>query len=140
MVVEVKSRAQEAIGKREEGEKPLVVEQDHLRTRLIVVEAQIEKNQVAKGKLIKLKLVVVVHFKGMQLLPPVSKTTEFMRKNLEKKLKEVKEEVQLAEQFLRRIIPPAAVGQPQAFTPFISLEMFIFNFCIKIWIFYLPMW
>ena len=86
---------------------------------------------------------MVAHFKGMKLLPPASKTTEFLRKKLkiqEKKLKEVKEEVHLAEQFLGRIIPPAAVCQPQAFTPFISLEMFIFNFCIKIWIFYLPMW
>ena len=47
----MKNGAQKAIGKREDGERPLVVEQNQLRTRLNAVEAQIEENQVAKEKL-----------------------------------------------------------------------------------------
>ena len=59
LVVQVESGAQEAIGKREEGERPLVVERDQLRTRLNVVEAQIEEKQVAKEKLRSLILLTV---------------------------------------------------------------------------------
>ena len=122
LVVQVDSGAQEALDKRNKGEEPLVVERDQLRTRLIVVEAQIEENHVAKEKL----TVVIANCKEMKKLDPASKalTNLSMRKNLEKKLKEVKEEIQLADQFLKRT-NPAAVGQPQVFTalffPFIDI-------------------
>ncbi len=111
LVVQVDSGAQEALDKRIIGERPLVVERDQLKTRLIVVEAQIEENQVAKEKL----TVVIASCKEMKKLPPASKVAVSMRKNLKKKLKEVKEEIQLADQFLKRS-NPAAVSQPQVFT------------------------
>ena len=113
LVVQVDSGAQEALDKRIKGERPLVVERDQLRTRLIVVEAQIEENHVAKEKL----CVVIANCKEMKKLDPASKATVSMRKNLEKKLKEVKEEIQLADQFLKRTTP-AAFGQPQVITAF----------------------
>ena len=120
LVVQVDSGAQEALDKRIKGEEPLVVERDQLKTRLIVVEAQIEENQVAKEKL----TVAIANCKEMKKLDPASKATVSMRKNLEKKLKKVKEEIQLADQFLKRS-NPAAVGQPQVFTalffPFIDI-------------------
>ena len=69
LVVQLDSGAQEAIGKREEGEILLVVKRDQLRTRLNAVEAQIEENRVAKEKL----LAVVADRQKMKLLPPVSR-------------------------------------------------------------------
>ena len=115
LVVQVDSGAQEALDKRIKGERPLVVERDQLKTRLIVVEAQIEENQVAKEKL----CVVISKCKQMKKLDPAGKATVSMRKNLEKKLKEVKEEIQLADQFLKRS-NPAAVGRPQVFTTLLT--------------------
>ena len=88
-----------------------MVERDQLKTRLIVVEAQIEENQVAKEKL----RAVIVDCNEMKQLPAASKATASVRENLKKKLKEVRVEVELADQFLKRS-NPAAVGQPQVFT------------------------
>ena len=120
LVVQVESGAQEALDKRNKGEEPLVIERDQLKAKLDTVVAQIEENQVAKGKL----CVVIANCKEMKKLDPASKVAVSMRKNLEKKLKEVKEEIQLADQFLKRT-NPAAVGQPQVFTalffPFIDI-------------------
>ena len=120
LVVQVDSGAQEALDKRNKGEEPLVVERDQLRTRLIVVEAQIEENQEAKEKL----CVLIANCKQMIKMAPSSKVAVSVRKDLKKKLKEVKEEIQLADQFLRRT-NPAAVSQPQVlnalFFPFIDI-------------------
>ena len=125
LVVQVKNGAQKAIGKREDGERPLVVEQNQLRTRLNAVEAQIEENQVAKEKL----MAVIADCNEIKQLPAASKATVSVRKNLEKKLKEVKKEVQLADQFLKRTTP-AAVDQPQVYlSPFLFL--FIGSILIK---------
>ena len=62
LVVKVDSGAKEALDKRIKGERPLVVERDQLKTRLIVVEAQIEENHVAKEKL----CVVIANCKEMK--------------------------------------------------------------------------
>ena len=90
---------------------PLVVEQTQLRTRLIAVEALIEENQVAKEKLRSL----VAHCQEIKQLPPGSKATVSIRRNLEKRLKEVREEIQLADQFLNRMIPWSVVRPQQVF-------------------------
>ena len=130
LVVQVDSGAQEALDKRIKGEKPLVVERDQLQVKLDAVKALIEENQVAKEKL----TVVIANCKEMKKLPPASKVAVSMRKNLEKKLKEVKEEIQLADQFLKRS-NPAAFGQPQVFTalffPFIDILSELIDNCVS---------
>ena len=78
-----------------------MVEQDQLRSKLNAVEAQIEENQVAKEKL----HLLITHCKEMKQLPPATKATVSVRKNLEKKLEEVKELGDAP--FLKRSIPPA---------------------------------
>ena len=112
LVVQVETKAEEAIEKREEGERPLVIEQDQLQAKLDAVKALIEENRVAKGKL----RAVVAHCKEMKQLPSARKATAFMRKNLENKLKEVKKEVELADQFLKRSIPPSVVRRVEVNT------------------------
>ena len=60
-----------------------MVEQDQLRSKLNAVEAQIEENQVAKEKL----HLLITHCKEMKQLPPATKATVSVQKNLEKKWK-----------------------------------------------------
>ena len=62
------------------------------------VKAQIDENRVHKTKLME----VVAKCKKIKLLPAARKATVFIRTNLEKNLKEVKEELKLANDFLKR--------------------------------------
>ena len=63
-----------------------------------VVKAQIDENRVHKTKLME----VVAKCKKIKLLPAARKTMPFIRENLEKKMKEVKKEVKMADDFLKR--------------------------------------
>ena len=62
------------------------------------VKAQVKENKVRKEKL----MAVIANCQQMKQLPPARKATAFIRKNLEKNLKEVKEELKLANDFLIR--------------------------------------
>ena len=106
LVDQVESKAEDVIGKREEGERPLVAERDQLKTRLNTVEAQIEENQISKEKLRS----VINACKEMKQLPPFRKSSVFIRKTLIKKLKEVKEELKVANNFLSRSNTHQRVG------------------------------
>ena len=98
LVVQVESGAQEALDKRNEGEEPLVIELDQLQAKMDAVKAQVKENKVRKEKL----MAVIANCQQMKQLPPARKATAFIRKNLEKNLKEVKEELKLANDFLIR--------------------------------------
>ena len=99
LVVKVESGAQDALEKRNEGEEPLLIEEDQLQARLDAVKAQIKENRVHKEKL----LVVISNCQKMKQLTPERKVAAFIRKNLEKSLKDVKEELKLANDFLKRV-------------------------------------
>ena len=94
----MESGAQEALDKRNEGEGPLVVEFDQLQAKSDAVKAQIEENKIHKEKL----MAVIAYCQRIKQLPPTSKATAFERKTLEKNLKEVMEEVKMADDFLKR--------------------------------------
>ena len=98
LVVQVESGAQEAIDKRNEGEEPLVIEEDQLQARLNVVKAKIKENRVHKEKL----LVVIANCQKMKQLPAASKATKSLWKNLKEMQKEVEEEGLLADNFLKQ--------------------------------------
>ena len=99
LVVQVESGAQEALEKRNEGEEPLVIEEDQLQAKLDAVKAQIKENRVHKEKL----LVVIANCQKMKQLPAASKATKSLWKNLKEMQKEVKEEGLLADNFLKQI-------------------------------------
>ena len=98
LVVQVESGAQEALDKRNEGEEPLVIEEDQLQAKLDAVKAQIKENRVHKEKL----LVVIANCQKMKQLPAASKATKSLWKNLKRMQKEMKEEVEQADNFLKR--------------------------------------
>ena len=98
LVVQVESGAQEALDKRIEGEGPLVIEEDQLQAKLDSVKAQIKENRVHKEKL----MAVIANCQKMKQLPPERKGSSFIRENLKQKLKEVNEELKMADSFLNR--------------------------------------
>ena len=98
LVVQVESVAQEALEKRNKGEEPLLIEEDQLQAKLDAVKAQIKENRVHKQKL----MAVVAHCQKMKQLPPERKGSSFIRDNLKQKLKEVKEDIKMAESFLNQ--------------------------------------
>ena len=98
LVVQVESGAQEALDKRNEGEKPLVIEQDQLQAKLDAVKSQIKENRVHKQKL----MAVIADCQEMKQLPPERKGSTLIRENLKQKLKEVNEELEMADSFLIR--------------------------------------
>ena len=97
LVVQVESGAQEALDKRNEGEEPLLIEEDQLQAKLGAVKAQIQENKVHKEKL----MAVIANCQQMKQLPPERKGSSFLRENLKQTLKEVTEEVEQADSFLK---------------------------------------
>ena len=98
-VVQVESGAQDALDKRNEGEEPLLIEEDQLQVKLDAVKAQVKENRVHKEKL----LVVIANCQKMKQLHGASKATKSLWKNLKEMQKEVEEEGLLADNFLKQI-------------------------------------
>ena len=98
LVVKVESGAQEALDKRNEGEKPLVIEQDQLQAKLDAVKAKIKENRVHKEKL----MAVIANCQKMKQLPHERKGSSFIRDNLKQALKEVEEELRIAGECLNQ--------------------------------------
>ena len=121
LVVQVESGAQEALDKRIKGEEPLVIERDQLRTKLDAVVAQIEENQIAKEKL----MAVIATCQEMKQLLPERKGSSFIRENLKQTLKEVKEEVKMADSFLKRTTSKAEAQQDEVI--FIQLHSILLH-------------
>ena len=118
LVVQVENGAQEALDKRNEGEEPLAIEEEQLQAKLDAVKAQIKENKVHKEKLME----VVAKCKKMKQLPPARKATAFIRKNLEKTLEEVKEELKMANEFLKRGTTKA-VNRPDVIIFFVLFSL-----------------
>ena len=98
LVVQVESGAQDALNKRNEGEEPLVIEQNQLKVKLDAVMTKIRVNRFHKEKL----MAVIANCQKMKQISSASKSMAFIRKNLEKNLKEMKEEIKRANDFLKR--------------------------------------
>lgn len=96
MLDEVENGAEASLNKRGEEERPLLAEQDQLKAKLKAVEAQVKENEDCKERLCHQ---IVVQSKKLKLLSAAKKATVFVKKNVEEKLKEVKEQAKLAEQF-----------------------------------------
>ena len=122
LVVQVESGAQEALDKRNKGEEPLVIEEDQLQARLNAVKAQIQENKVHKEKLVA----VIANCQKMKQLPPARKTMGFILENLKENLKEVKNELKLADSFLKRTTSKA-VGRLDEVRFFFMNKVNIFN-------------
>ena len=98
LVVQVESGAQEALDKRNEGEEPLLIEEDQLQAKLDAVNAKIKENKVHKEKL----MAVIANCEKMRTLSPATKVMVSIRQNLKKTLKEVNEELKMANEFFKR--------------------------------------
>ena len=107
LVVQVESSAKDALDKREEGERPLVMELDQLEAKLSTLKAQIEENKIAKEKL----KVVITNCQKMKQLPAGSKVSPFIQENLKETLKEVTEELKKADNFLKQTTSKAIIPQ-----------------------------
>ena len=94
----MESGAQDALNKRNEGEEPLVIEQNQLKVKLDAVVTKIRVNRFHKEKL----MAVIANCQKMKLFSAARKAMPFIRENLEKKVKEVKKEVKVADDFLKR--------------------------------------
>ena len=69
-----------------------------MQAKLDAVKVQIEDNRVHKEKL----MAVIANCQKLKQLPPVRITMGFILENLKENLKEVKEEMKLADSFLKR--------------------------------------
>ena len=69
-----------------------------MQAKLDAVKVQIEDNRVHKEKL----MAVIANCQKMKLFSAARKAMPFIRENLEKKMKEVKKEVKMADDFLKR--------------------------------------
>ena len=76
----------------------MVIERDQLEAKLGAVKAQIQENKIHKEKL----MAVIFNCQQVKQLTPFCKGNAFFRKTLEKNLKEVMEEVKMADDFLKR--------------------------------------
>ena len=69
-----------------------------MQAKLDAVKAQIKENRIHKEKL----LAVIANCQKMKQLPAASKATKSLWKNLKRMQKEMKEEVEQADNFLKR--------------------------------------
>ena len=69
-----------------------------MQAKLDAVKVQFEDNRVYKEKL----MAVIANCQKMKLFSAARKAMPFIRENLEKKMKEVKKEVKMADDFLKR--------------------------------------
>ena len=95
-MVEWEIGAQQGIGKVDHGQGHLVQEKEQLMVKLKAVEVKMEEGQRLRQKLVE----IVANCEEMKQLPPESKATVFMRKNLRQAIADTKQEVQRAEEFV----------------------------------------
>ena len=100
LVVQMVSGAQDAIDKWNKGE-------DELQAKLDAVVAQIEESKVHKEKL----QAMINKCQEMKSLPLAEKFTKYMSKHLEETAKEMKEEINLADNFHNRTVARARSPQ-----------------------------
>ena len=95
-LVEWETDANQGIGKVDHGQGHLVHEKEQLMAKLKAVEVKMEEGKGLRQKLVE----IVANCEEMKQLPPESKATVFMRKNLRQAIADTKEEVQKAEEFV----------------------------------------
>ena len=95
-LVEWETDAHRGIGKVDHGQGHLAQEKKQLMVKLKAVEVKMEEGQRLRQKLVE----ILADCEKMKQLPPESKATVFMRKNLRQAIVDTKEEVKKAEKFV----------------------------------------
>ena len=95
-LVEWETDANQGIGKVDHGQGHLGQEKEQLIVKLKAVEVKKEEGQRLRQKLVE----IVANCEEVKQLPPESKATVFMRKNLRQTISDTKQEVQIADEFV----------------------------------------
>ena len=100
-LVELKTDAHQGIGHVDQGQGNLGQQMKQLQAKMKVFEMKMEEGEGHRQKLLE----IVAHCEEMKQLPPSSKATVFMRKNLRQSFADMKQQVKKAEMFVNGIIP-----------------------------------
>ena len=95
-LVEMETDAHQGIGKVDNGQGHLKQEKDQLLAKLKAVEVKMEEGEGLRQTLVE----IVANCEKMKQLPPESKATVFMRKNLQQAITDAKQEVLKTEEFV----------------------------------------
>ena len=95
-LVEWETDAYQGIGKVDHGQGHLKQEKEQLMAKVKAVEVKMEEGQELRQKLFE----ILANCEKMKQLPPESKATVFMRKNLLQAIADTKQEVKKAEEFV----------------------------------------
>ena len=99
-LVELENGAHRGIGEVELG-------QEHLELKITQFQAKMEEGEGHRQKLLE----IVANCEEMKQLPPLSKATVFMRKNLMQTFTELKQQVKKADGFANGVISTVTVQQ-----------------------------
>ena len=103
-LVELETDAHQGIGKVDHGQGHLEQEKEQLMAKVKVVEVKMEEGEGLRQKLVE----IVANCGKMKQLPPATKATVFMRKNLRQAIADTKQQVKRVEEFVNGIIVPFA--------------------------------
>ena len=95
-LVELETDAHQGIGKVDYGQGHLAKEMQQLMAKVKAVKVKMEEGERLRQKLVE----IVAHCVELKQLPPESKATVFMRKNLRQAITDTKQEVLKAEEFV----------------------------------------
>ena len=129
-LVEWETDAHQGIGNVDHGQGHLAQEKDQLMAKVKAVEVKMEEGEGLRQKLVE----IVANCEKMKQLPPATKATVFMRKNLRQAIVDTKQEVKKAEEFVNGlgiIVPVAAPSEKQKGKD----EVFLL-ICIHLFVFY----
>ena len=92
-LVELETDAHQGIGKVDHGQEHLEQEKKQLMAKGKAVEVKMEESEGLRQKLVE----IMTNCEKMKQLPPASKATVFMRKNLRQAIADTQEEVKMSE-------------------------------------------
>ena len=95
-LVEWETDANQGIGKVDHGQGHLKQEKEQPMAKVKAVEVKMEEGVELRQKLVE----ILANCEKMKQLPPESKASVFMRKNLRQAIEDTKQEVQRAEEFV----------------------------------------
>ena len=95
-LVEWETDAHQGIGMVDHGQGHLEQEKEQLMVKLKAVELKMEEGEGLRQKLVE----IVANCEEMKQLPPATKATVFMRKNLRQAIADMKQEVKKVEEFV----------------------------------------
>ena len=117
-LVELEAGAHQGIGNVDLG-------QGYLKQKINQLQAKMEEGEGHRQKLLE----IVANCEEMKQLPPASKATVFMRKNLMQTITDMKQQVKKAEGFVSHIIPEAEEQQAMVFISHPCID-FLFSLII----------